>query len=62
MTSCASGIEESFLNHPPQSLAQCKDAVAALIIIDSACLLSKNKNIAQILQIKSQRFIDQLEN
>ena len=50
------------INHPPQSLTQCKDAVAALIIIDSACLLSKNKNIAQILQIKSQRFIDQLEN
>ena len=50
------------LNQPLDSLGQCKHAVATLIIIDSTCLLSKNKSIAQSLKIKSQRFIQRLEN
>lgn len=50
------------LENSPQSIGQCKEAVAALIIIDSHCLLSKNPNAAQILKIKSQRFKDRLQN
>ena len=50
------------LNHPLDSLGQCKQAVATLIIIDSTCLLSKNKNPQLLLKIKSQRFKDRLEN
>ena len=50
------------LQDSPQSIGQCKEAIAALIIIDSTCLLSKNKNIAEALKIKSQRFIKRLEN
>lgn len=50
------------LNEPLHSLGQCKQAVATLIIIDSACLLSKNKNPQLLLKIKSQRFKDRLEN
>lgn len=50
------------LQDSPQSLGQCKEAIAALIIIDSTCLLSKNKAIAETLKIKSQRLIQRLEN
>ena len=50
------------LQDSPASIGQCKEAIAALIIIDSTCLLSKNKNIAESLKIKSQRFIQRLEN
>jgi SRSO17 transposase len=50
------------LQDSPASLGQCKEAVAALIIIDSTCLLSKNKTIAETLKIKSQRLIQRLEN
>lgn len=50
------------LEDSPQSIGQCKEAVASLIIIDSNCLLSKNPNAAQILKIKSQRFKDRLQN
>ena len=50
------------LEDSPQSIGQCKEAVASLIIIDSTCLLSKNPNAAQILKIKSQRFKDRLQN
>lgn len=46
----------------PQSIGQCKEAVAALILIDSVCLLSKNPNAAEILKIKSQRFKERLQN
>ncbi len=49
------------LFEPPQSIGQCKQAIAALIIIDSTCLLSKNKLLAQTLGIKSQRLKDHLE-
>ena len=50
------------LENSPQSIGQCKEAVAALIIIDSTCLLSKNPDAAQILKIKSQRFKERLQN
>jgi len=55
---CLSKIFEN----SPQSIGQCKEAVAALIIIDSTCLLSKNPNAAEILKIKSQRFKNRLQN
>lgn len=44
------------LHQPPESITQCKESVAALIIIDSAMLLSKNPNASQLRLIKSQRF------
>ena len=50
------------LDDSPQSIGQCKEAVAALIIIDSNYLLSKNPNAAKILKIKSQRFKERLQN
>jgi len=50
------------LTDSPQSIGQCKEAVASLIIIDSQYLLSKNPNAAQILKIKSQRFKERLQN
>jgi hypothetical protein len=46
----------------PQSIGQCKEAIASLILIDSVCLLSKNPNVAERLKIKSQRFKDRLQN
>ncbi len=49
------------LTKPPQSLGQCKQAIAALIIVDSTCLLSKNKKLAESLNIKSKRFAERLE-
>jgi hypothetical protein len=50
------------LEEAPQSIGQCKEAVASLIIIDSQYLLSKNPNAAEILKIKSQRFRERLQN
>ena len=50
------------LEDSPQSIGQCKEAIAALILIDSVCLLSKNPNAAEILKIKSQRFKERLQN
>lgn len=50
------------LHDSPHSISQCKESVAALIIIDSAILLSKNPNHPQLLKIKSQRFRERLEN
>lgn len=46
----------------PHSIGQCKESVAALIIIDSNYLLSKNPKAAEILKIKSQRFKDRHQN
>lgn len=46
----------------PTSISQCKESVAALIIIDSACLLSKNPNHPHLQKIKSQRFKERLKN
>lgn len=47
---------------PPESISQCKESVAFLIIIDSAMLLSKNPDAAQFQCIKSQRFKKRLQN
>jgi len=50
------------LEDSPQSIGQCKEAIASLILIDSVCLLSKNPHAAEILKIKSQRFKERLQN
>lgn len=50
------------LHDSPDSISQCKESVAALIIIDSALLLSKNPNHPQLQKIKSQRFKERIEN
>ena len=50
------------LHDSPTSISQCKESVAALIIIDSAFLLSKNPHHPQLQKIKSQRFRQRLEN
>ena len=51
------------LYEPPQTIGQCKQAIASLIIIDSAFLLSKNKELASsVFNIKSQRFKKKLKN
>ena len=50
------------LHDSPDSISQCKESVAALIIIDSALLLSKNPNHPLLEKIKSQRFKERIEN
>ncbi len=51
------------LNAPPDTLGQCKQDIASLIIIDSAFLLSKNKELAaSLFHIKSERFKKKLKN
>lgn len=50
------------LHDSPDSISQCKESVAALIIIDSALLLSKNPDHPLLQKIKSQRFKERLEN
>ena len=57
------GCLSKILKQPPQTIGECKQAVASLIIIDSAFLLSKNKDIAASLyNIKSERFKKKLKN
>ena len=57
------GCLSKILYSQPQSISECKQAVASLIIIDSAFLLSKNKDLAASLyKIQSQRFKKKLEN
>ena len=57
------GCLSKILNDPPQTIGECKQAVASLIIIDSSFLLSKNKELAASLyNIKSERFKKKLEN
>ena len=57
------GCLSKILNEPPQSIGECKRAVASLIIIDSAFLLSKNRELAASLyNINSQRFKKKLGN
>jgi len=57
------GCLSKILNEAPQSIGECKRAVASLIIIDSSFLLSKNKELAAALyNIKSERFKKKLEN
>jgi len=57
------GCLSKILTDPPCTIGECKQAVASLIIIDSAFLLSKNKDIAASLyKIKSKRFKERLKN
>lgn len=57
------GCLSKILEQPPQTIGECKQAVASLIIIDSSFLLSKNKDLAAALyNIKSERFKKKLEN
>lgn len=57
------GCLSKILNEPPQTIGQCKQSIASLIIIDSAFLLSKNKDLAaSLFNIKSQRFKKKLRN
>jgi hypothetical protein len=57
------GCLSKILKESPQTMGQYKQAIASLIIIDSAFLLSKNKEIAACLyNIKSERFKKKLKN
>ena len=57
------GCLSKILNEVPQTIGECKQAVASLIIIDSSFLLSKNKELAASLyNIKSERFKEKLKN
>ena len=57
------GCLSKILAESPQTIGECKQAVASLIIIDSAFLLSKNKDIAAALyKIESERFKKKLQN
>jgi len=57
------GCLSKILKNPPQTIGECKHAVASLIIIDSAFLLSKNKQLAaHLYNIKSERFKAKLKN
>lgn len=56
------GCLSKIIDHPPQSIGQCKEAVASLIIIDSAFLLSKNPDAHKLFGIKSQNFLNQRKN
>jgi len=57
------GCLSKILTEAPQTIGQCKQAIASLIIIDSAFLLSKNKDVATSLyKIKSERFKKKLKN
>jgi len=57
------GCLAKILNESPQTIGECKQAVASLIIIDSSLLLSKNKELAaQLYNIKSERFKKNLGN
>ena len=57
------GCLSKIVSESPQTIGECKQAVASLIIIDSAFLLSKNKDIATALcNIKSDRFKKKLQN
>lgn len=57
------GCLSKILTEVPRTIGQCKEAVTSLIIIDSAFLLSKNKEVAASLyKIKSERFKKKLGN
>ena len=57
------GCLSKILNDPPQTIGECKQAVASLIITDSSLLLSKNKEPAvSLYKIKSERFKKKLGN
>ena len=51
------GCLSKIIEQPPQTIGECKQAIASLIIIDSSFLLSKNKDLAaHLYKIKSERF------
>ena len=57
------GCLSKIIEQPPQTIGECKQAIASLIIIDSSFLLSKNKDLAaHLYKIKSERFKKKLEN
>lgn len=57
------GCLSKILNEPPQTIGQCKQAIASLIIIDSSFLLSKNREVAvSLYKIQSERFKKKLQN
>lgn len=57
------GCLSKILDAKPNSINQAKQAISSLIIIDSACLLSKNKELAaSLFSIKSQNFKNKLES
>lgn len=57
------GCLSKILSEPPGTIGECKQAIASLIIIDSAFLLSKNKDLAvSLYKIKSNRFKKRLKN
>jgi hypothetical protein len=57
------GCLSKIIERPPETIGECKHAVASLIIIDSSFLLSKNKELAASLyHIKSERFKEKLKN
>ena len=57
------GCLSKILNEAPQTIGECKRAVASLIIIDSSFLLSKNKELAtSLFKIQSERFKKKLKN
>jgi hypothetical protein len=57
------GCLSKIINEPPQTIGECKQAIASLIIIDSSLLLSKNKELAaQLYNIRSERFKKKLQN
>ena len=51
------GYLSKTLVHSPDSINQTKEAIASLILIDSACLLSKNNNIQKLDFFKSMEAI-----
>src|SRR3989338_1192591 len=57
------GCLSKILEQPPRTIGECKQAIASLIMIDSAFLLSKNKELAcSLYNIKSERFKTKLKN
>jgi len=57
------GCLSKILDAKPNSINQTKEAISSLIIIDSACLLSKNKDLAAShFSIKSENFINKLKS
>ena len=57
------GCLSKILDAKPNSINQTKEAISSLIIIDSACLLSKNKELAAShFSIKSENFKNKLKS
>jgi transposase len=57
------GCLSKIISEQPQTIGECKQTVASLIILDSSFLLSKNKKLAASLHnISSERFKKKLGN